>query len=75
MNRDPGWDNKIELYNPLTLLKLIEKKYWLRTKINIVMQQCAINSVHCMDPINTTRPMEIIIIILVLRFMLDKLLV
>ena len=30
VNHDPDWGKTSESYNPLTLLKLIEKKYWLR---------------------------------------------
>ena len=54
VNHDPDWGKTSESYNPLTLLKLIEKKYWLRQNINIAMKQCMINSVNCMASINTT---------------------
>ena len=54
MKHDPDWDTTSEYYDPLTLIKLIEKKYWLRPKTNIAMQQCTTKSVHCMASINKT---------------------
>ena len=54
MNHDPDWDNTSESHDPLNIIKLIEKQYWIIPKINIVVQQFPINIVHCMDSTNTT---------------------
>ena len=72
---EPDWETTIESYNPLTLLKLIEKKYWLRLKTKIAMQYCTIKSVHCMDAINTTWQMNGVMSDLILMSMLEKLLI
>ena len=74
MEHNAYWDNKSKSYNTLTILKLIEKKYWIRPKINISMRKCTIKSVHCMDPINTNRLMDSITSDLILMIMLEKIL-
>ena len=51
---NPDWYTTSELYDPLTLLKLLGKQHRIRLKTNIAMQQCTIKSVHCMDSSNTT---------------------
>ena len=73
INNDTDRDNTIESYDPLTLLKLIEKKYLIRQNINIAMQQCTINSMHCMDWINTTWLMNSIMRNLIQMLMLENL--
>ena len=53
MKYDTDWYNTSESYDPLTLLNIIEKKL-AQTKDDIDIQQCTINSLHCMSSINTT---------------------
>ena len=47
MKHDPDWDNTIESYDPLKLLKLIEKKILAQTKeqdcyATVYNQECAL---------------------------------
>ena len=38
MKHDTNWDTTSEPYDPLTLLKLIEKQYWIISKTNISVE-------------------------------------
>ena len=51
---DPDWDNTSESYDPIIVLNIIGKFFWLMPNINIAMQQCTIKSVQYMSSINTT---------------------
>ena len=51
---DKYWDHTSESYDPLTLLKPIQKNYCLRENISIAIQQCTIKSVQYVSSIYKT---------------------
>ena len=54
MKHDTYWDNTSESYNPLNLLKLIEKTILPQTEEQYCYKKCIIKSVHYMASNNTT---------------------